>query len=278
MSARSKRRGKKASFHGINIKLQRADIQMRALESEFDRIVDGNLYPFVPEIHDEGRTHIYKAVNPPPVGVFWGAQIGEIVHSLRSALDHLAWQLVIAGGNTPNNRTQFPVCEGKPKKRIVKYFPYPRKKSRLRISGEVPPRALALIEAIQPYYRTDESRRISAINKLDIFDKHRELIVTATAVHMGSTHYDSDGRKVTMQFPGRPIKDGEIVAIVKYDPPQLEPDPNLVFTPFVTFAEGSPFAGELVFRFLWELIFYLMNDLMVKFDEWVPMKGAPPPL
>lgn len=250
---------------------------MRTLDREFESLVEGNFYRFVPEIHDEGRTHVYKAVNPPQVGEFWGAQIGEVVHALRSALDHLAWQLVIAGGGTPNNRTQFPVCKRKTKTRVFKCLPYPRKKFRLRISGEVPPRALALIEAVQSYHGTDESRRISAINELDVFDKHRELIVTATAVEMGRTHYDNDGRTVKMIFTGKPIKDGQIVAIVKFEPPQLEPDPNLVFTPFVTFADGSPFAGQVAFRFLWELIYYLMNDFMVKFDEWVPMKGASPP-
>jgi len=116
----------------------------------------------------EDRTHIYKAVQPPEVSVFWGAQIGEVAHSLRSALDHLAWQLVIAAGNSPNNRTQFPICERYPEKRVFKCLAYPRKKGRLRINGEVPLRALALIEAVQPYHGTDDALRIGAINKLDI--------------------------------------------------------------------------------------------------------------
>ena len=276
MSARAKGKGKNASFHGIGIKIQRAEVQLRTLEREFESIVDAQLYVFRPEIHDEGRTHIYKAVNPPPVGVYWGAKIGEVVHSLRSALDHLAWQLVIAEGNLPNHRTQFPVCNRKPTKRVIKCLPHPRKRDRLRISGKIPPRALAIIEAVQPYHRTNDSRRIDEINQLDIFDKHRDLIVTTTAVHMASTHWNEDGRKATTtQFTGKPVENDNVIAIVKYDPPQLEPDPNLKFTTYVTFAKGSPYAGELVFRFLWELWDFVANDLMVRFDEWVPMKGAP---
>ncbi len=35
--------------------------------------------------------------------------IGDIVHNLRSAFDHLAYQAVIAGGDTPTTNTEFPV-------------------------------------------------------------------------------------------------------------------------------------------------------------------------
>jgi len=37
------------------------------------------------------------------------AAAGDIVHNLRSALDHLAFQLVLAGGHTPTTETAFPV-------------------------------------------------------------------------------------------------------------------------------------------------------------------------
>jgi len=34
---------------------------------------------------------------------------GDAIHNLRSALDHIAWELVAAGSSEPNHRTQFPV-------------------------------------------------------------------------------------------------------------------------------------------------------------------------
>jgi len=274
MSARAKGKRKKPTFHGIGIKLTRAEVQLNALEREFDSIREAKLYSFLPEIYDEGRTHIYKAVNPPPVGQYWGAQIGEIAHSLRTALDHLAWQLVLAAGNVPNNRTQFPVCNTKPTRRVVKCLPYPRKREGLRISGKVPRRAFTIIEAVQPYNGTYEGLFIDAINSLDIFDKHRELIVTTTAVYLGSTHWDEDGRTVTMKFTGAPIEDGKVVAIVKYDPPQLEPDPNLEFTPYITFSKGGPFGGQVAFSFLWNHWAFLANDFFPRFDKWLPMKSS----
>jgi hypothetical protein len=38
-----------------------------------------------------------------------GALIGDVVHNLRSALDHLAWQPVLRAGGEPDWRTQFPI-------------------------------------------------------------------------------------------------------------------------------------------------------------------------
>jgi hypothetical protein len=56
----------------------------------------------------------------PPVEA-WGVRIGEIVHDLRSALDHLVWQLTIANGHVPPpfplgtgdqwRRTGFPITD-----------------------------------------------------------------------------------------------------------------------------------------------------------------------
>jgi len=50
-----------------------------------------------------------KADNPERLGVL----LGDWAHNLRSALDHLMWQLVILYGGTPNRRTQFPIFQRK---------------------------------------------------------------------------------------------------------------------------------------------------------------------
>ena len=43
----------------------------------------------------------------------WGVLIGEILHNLRSALDHLIWQLVILETGAPptTTKTAFPIFE-----------------------------------------------------------------------------------------------------------------------------------------------------------------------
>src|SRR5260370_1702342 len=37
--------------------------------------------------------------------------IGECVHNLRSALDHIVWQLVLVNNQTPIKENMFPVCQ-----------------------------------------------------------------------------------------------------------------------------------------------------------------------
>ena len=36
---------------------------------------------------------------------------GDAIHNIRSALDHLAWQLVLSTGNTPGPSTSFPIFD-----------------------------------------------------------------------------------------------------------------------------------------------------------------------
>ena len=43
-----------------------------------------------------------------PIPVDLSLVIGDAVHNLRSALDHLAWQLVLANGQTPTTQTAYP--------------------------------------------------------------------------------------------------------------------------------------------------------------------------
>lgn len=46
----------------------------------------------------------------------------------------------------------------------------PRSSRVLEVSGGIPPKALDVIEAAQPYNGTDDGRKLDAINDLDIFD------------------------------------------------------------------------------------------------------------
>lgn len=68
---------------------------------------------------------------------------GEVLHNLRSALDHLADALVRANGGTPTEYTAFPISTtgltrtGNPKN--------------INVDGGVSPQALALIQCLQPY-------------------------------------------------------------------------------------------------------------------------------
>lgn len=83
-----------------------------------------------------------------------GLLVGEVVHQLRSALDHLAYALVLAAGNTPTRSTAFPVRTARPA-------------TRLRVDGGVTAAALTAIEDFQPYLRRDpEAHPLQVLNTL----------------------------------------------------------------------------------------------------------------
>jgi hypothetical protein len=101
------------------------------------------------------------------------AVIGDIAHNLRSALDHVVWQLVLANGGTPKpggGGTQFPILPEEPKDGSLTVR---------TDAGGVSPAALKIIEAAQPYStaadRYDGAPAI--VHHISNTDKHREPAV-----------------------------------------------------------------------------------------------------
>ena len=252
-----------ASLHDVEVKLDYATDVLHALDREFDVRREVGAYHYSVEISNGGRRHVYRAVDPPPTGRLWGAQIGTVAHALRSSLEHLTWQLVIANIGSPSRSTHFPIVHRRPRN------------GSLVISGDVPPGALALIEEAQPYNDSGDGKMLSAIHKLDIFDKHRELMVTIACVHQAIATGPSPLPERTFTFTQRPLEDDSVAVVVDYVEPQREPDPRLTFTEFMTFGPGTPYPGEVVSGFMWQLLAFVENDFVPRFHQWVPPTRHP---
>jgi hypothetical protein len=113
-----------------------------------------------------------------------GVVVGDIVHNLRSSLDHLAWQLALIRTSSPKQSTEFPIFidpkSGPGKKG---FDPYGRKKIR-----DLPDGAQKLIEAVQPYSLTAAGRGslLWLLQKMSITDKHK-IILAPVATFGGAT-------------------------------------------------------------------------------------------
>jgi len=111
--------------------------------------------------------------------VEWSLVLGDVLHNLRSALDLLAWQAVIAGGGVPGKQTAFPVFSVNVKAQGDK-----------GVTGALKGAAPRLVESIrrfQPFNRceTQEALRNDALrilHRLDIEDKHHLLVVCAVVL------------------------------------------------------------------------------------------------
>lgn len=176
--------GPEHPFWGAQEKVVRAGHHLDTLHGEFAEWCDR--YPHglvaIPEVEQlDAETGEFLAtftfgVNPPA----WGVVIGEFLHDLRSALNHL----VVTVAASPTERSQFPCA--------VTSGDY--KSCGPMIAG-VPPEYLPIIGAAQPYHRGNKAAAkrdpLSRLADLNNRDKHELLLVTLLGLQDASGAYRS---------------------------------------------------------------------------------------
>jgi hypothetical protein len=161
--------GETPSLRGPRLKLDRAKKHLNDLEEGVNRFFETDPYElFVEDNLEAGqRQHKIRRVDPVPDAL--GLIAGDVIHNLRSALDHLVWQLVIANGKKPDDmRTEFPVWS---KEAGFKKGKPGRAKG---ISKE----ALNVLYGLKPYQGGNDA--LWLLHQLDIVDKHRLLLAVAS--------------------------------------------------------------------------------------------------
>ena len=158
----------------INLKITRAEQHLsdlrRALTGYLESQPYGAMYEYDPSYGS--RVRGLRITEHPPPG--FAAYVGDCLHNLRSALDYLAWELVLAAGQTPNDRTEFPIFS-----EPLKYS----KAASIRLTG-VSPAPLATVEALQPYHNGQSfaDHPLWILHRLSILDKHRSLLLAGAWV------------------------------------------------------------------------------------------------
>ncbi len=161
-------------LRSIEAKMTRARDCHRTVQSQIDGLMGSD--PHVAggwDIQydlDAGWLKVFQ-VGTPEVPASCAALFGEFLYDLRSCLDHLAWQLVRATGNTPTTETQFP---------IFKNQAAFEKRAPIATYGMALP-VRAHIENLQPFRQRPDypaSTTLWLIHDLCNIDKHRELHLT----------------------------------------------------------------------------------------------------
>jgi hypothetical protein len=109
-----------------------------------------------------------------PIPTKFGLIAGDCLQCLRTCLDYLVWELVSSAGNEPTRHNLFPIAL------TEKAFKDDVKK-RHRLDG-VDPRAVAIIESLQPFHLPDGQRErspLAVIDDLANINKHRRILLTA---------------------------------------------------------------------------------------------------
>jgi hypothetical protein len=224
-------------------KLARADLHARTAKREAGRFVDKHPEP---PLRVEPTTELENVEigmvieleigfgdGPafPDLPDSFAARFGDAIQNYRSALDHVAWQLV-KHGKTPNppdpHRVQFPIYPSQPKfKRELA--------TRLPGVDRRPGGPCEFIEHCHGYKRGQaRNATLTQLARLSNDDKHRTLHAMVTAV--GSADHEiifTDCRHTAFVNPPEPprIEPGAVIArltiVVTGDNPEVSVTPNL---------------------------------------------------
>jgi hypothetical protein len=199
------------------MKLNRARKHLQEIEAACDRFVrddpDTAAGVRVKRDNDAGQFTLY-AIIPQEFPLEMSAPVGDALHNLRSALDNLAWQLVIAAGNTPGKHTEFPIFEDEGEFNAKA----PRK------TRGMSPSALAAIRSLQPFVAWPEHPQHATmwkIHELTNIDKHRlpHIVCLWLARVHGVVECPTDcAAKVVYMAPQGPLRHDAVILDVRWDP------------------------------------------------------------
>src|ERR1700727_2294958 len=211
-------------FAGIAEKLKRADKNTVNLQTEIITFIDSGDYPVVP--HPDNKTW-QEAVDyhrTKRIPVRFGVLAGEIVHHLRSRLDHVVWHFSSDDARLRDaNGIEFPIFENKPDPRDKNAVQrYNRK-----IQGITNTKVLEWIEKVQPYNAGADAANdpLLIVHNMDRFDKHRELaMVDSSAIITFPPNMTEIYRKTLLYREGKlPISENPMLSRALKDHAKVTP-------------------------------------------------------
>ena len=223
-------------------KLERADQHLKALTVAIEAFIATDPYGVVRKLDAEGAEHVYlfdKFIDPPEC---IGLLVGDVVHNLRTSLDHIVLALAQKGAKDvgvemtrrAERPIQFPVAIA------PEQFEDQIGRRRLRY---VEPEAKAVIERLQPYWinQAEPDRSwIAVVNELDVTDKHRTIPSLGAVVSYEAFVVPPGVERPKMVPTHTPGEWGLNAEVARYRFSEPRPDLNMEFSPAFTVAiEGA---------------------------------------
>lgn len=260
-------------------RLNRAYDHIQALDRSIQGWLDGDAYRIVKEHDPEIRRTAYVA----RIGAIpddWQDLVGEAVHNMRSALDHLAFALNATGYADAKNGAAIP-----PERENKSSFPIFGNISQAGVAmdGEgafetstshrdMPAGAVSVIEQLQPYKRGKDFRLdpLWAIHELSRVDKHRiDLGVSASLPQQSIDSIHFEAVTEAALGAGGPVYDGKELSYWVIPEGYKEPDAELNFTRSVAFGETTPLWNQPVVATLRGIRDYLRFKVAFPLDRFL---------
>lgn len=202
-------------------KIERAEFHIRGLDKEVTPLMDLYSESVWRQVESEGAEYSFYLGAVPPMPTQWIPAVGDVLHNLRSSLDHLAWMLA----KKPSEGTVFPILD-KPGSSKPVYL----------VGGVKKPETLDLINEVQPYQRWETAEdawndELWLLHRLNIIDKHRRLLLAVVAVHSLTHLSESPALDAAPIF----LESGSVEAGAKVVAFRSPSNPNLSFHPYVAF-------------------------------------------
>lgn len=180
---------------GVGLKLSRAQHHLNELQREVGKLfAPDEVCTTVADFNEEGKPAL-RVQNIPKPDPRIGVIIGDVAHNLRSALDHLIYQLCIPlGASEPMdpNEPAFPITSSSDKWRTSRWrLKQARRGTKTRV------------ERFQPYHRrkNPDTWLLWQLREISDIDKHRLLHVAPAAIDAHQIGWKSTG-------PGRVVFHG----------------------------------------------------------------------
>jgi len=250
-------------FQSCSFKVDRADYHFQVLKDEILAWNQSNPYSLERKRNSNGSRHslVISAINPPPVDR-WSLLIGDLIHNLRSALDHLVYALAIRNDLKLEEirNLQFPICDTP--------HGFKRQIGRNRLKG-IAHAVRAQIECFQPYLRDrgKTERLLALLRDLDDIDKHRLLHVVLAQPYA----YQVEDLSVpaTILFDTYPIENGSEIVIITPVVPDIEFKYKFKGTINIAIAHGYTESGRPNLIPAIEVIYRLRKEVNFVIDAIV---------
>ncbi len=241
-------------FAGAVVKVEHANRHIAAFAQEASRYFAKRPYQAIQAAHtDTGEPgyYLYERLLFPDrrLALF----IGDALHNMRSALDHLACACATARGAT-FNRTQFPI--------LLKEAGFEKKlRDDLCDAG---PLAIDLVRALAP--TPTGNPQLAALHELDIIDKHRLILPVACTMNVEIQVGGFEGMPVVTARGDTFSPEGTscfVPAPAGYEACIAH---DFTFSGDVVFPAGTPLAGQPCVETLYELS-AVVADIIIAFEQ-----------
>jgi hypothetical protein len=218
------------------VKFERAEEHRVEAERLLGLYVDSHPYETRPVVEDQGQMwQLHFTEQPSP---FLPITIGDMVHNLRSGLNHL---LVLCTDRENWRKVQFPIFTTDPFEfdpatgEVYKSREGNRRTWRRYTTG-LSDDALAVVKRLQPYDAAPDETSFHGLHLLEELsntDKHREFVAVGIGMRDPTIFYQWPGMRTSETFPGTFKADAKVGPY----PPEMEV--QIAGTPIVILSIGE---------------------------------------